>query len=223
MGERWPPGVSDRRRIWLGSCPSVPSQAAIIAASGPGSLLARRRKPKGRRSRTGICFAGFSRAWTSRAWLDSTDRWSAGLALCVRVAFGVQCGHAAEVSRDDRLALVMVGHVASGEQAFHRCLGGVAALTGAGFKEAVAHGQPVAGGNGLQAVEEAQEGHGGKDRAGGSRTVMAEPDWSVPAGDEENLNSPYVCALCRIAGAGIGSVAGRCIGGAHPSTWREQQ
>jgi len=44
------------------------------------------------------------------------------------------------------------------------------------------------GGNGSRGAEEAGGGLVGKDRSGGSRTVLAGAGWFVPVGGEENLN-----------------------------------
>src|SRR3546814_1220705 len=62
-------------------------------------------------------------------------------ALFVQEPLRIQRRHAAEAGRSDRLAVVLVGHVAGGEYALDRSLRGAAAQSGADLEVAVVHRQ----------------------------------------------------------------------------------
>src|SRR3546814_11632709 len=70
----------------------------------------------------------------------SSDVCSSDL-LFVQKPLRIQRRHAAEAGRSDRLAVVLVGHVAGGEHALDRSLRGAAAEPGADLQVTVVHRQ----------------------------------------------------------------------------------
>src|SRR3546814_4208864 len=63
------------------------------------------------------------------------------LLALVQKPLRIQGRHAAEAGRSDRLPVMLVGHVAGGEHALDRSLGGAAAQPGADLQVAVVHRQ----------------------------------------------------------------------------------
>src|SRR5690606_32595407 len=113
-------------------------------------------------------------------------------------------GHAAEAGRGDRLAVVLVGHVAGGEHALDRGGGGVAAQPRADGDVAVVHRQLTIEQAGVGLVADGDEEAVGGDVGGAAVQGRPDPDAGHAGGVAQHLVDGVVPNRLDLAGLDLG-------------------